>query len=128
MNPFEKELLACCLDHRVIGKEDANLHIISEFSFSASFTGFQGHFPVQPVLPAVIQLTMVRLLAEQVLTRRLYPSQYGKTKFRHIVEPDQIVNVDLKLHFTDEKVDCQFQLNHMDGRMISDGSCTFTCL
>lgn len=128
MNSFENELLACCLDHQMIKKEEKCVGIKGEFRFPVSFTGFQGHFPTQPVLPAVIQLTMIRLLAEQALTRPLFPSQYGKTKFRRIVEPEQNIIADLKLNFTDETVDCEFQVKQPDGQMISNGSCKFEYL
>ena len=128
MNSFENELLACCLDHRMIKKEGNYVGIKGEFSFPISFTGFQGHFPTQPVLPAVIQLAIIRLLAEQALTRSLFPSQYGKTKFRHIVEPEQNIIAELKLNFTDKMADCEFQLKQPDGQMISNGSCIFEYL
>jgi len=125
VNSFENELQACCLDHQVIETEAKHLNITGKFRFPASFTGFQGHFPSQPVLPAVIQLAMIRLLAEQALTQRLFPKRYGKTKFRRMIEPDQNIIVEFTLEFTNEKVDCEFLLKQPDGQMISNGSCIF---
>jgi len=128
MNSFENELMSCCLDHRIIEKEEQYIYLKGEFSFPLSFTGFQGHFPTRPVLPAVIQLTIIRLLAQQALTRPLLPRQYGKTNFRSIVEPEQEIIVELKLNFSALNVDSQFQLKQLDKQKISEGSCTFSYL
>ena len=42
-----------------------------EFKFTATDPFFAGHFPKQPLLPAVFQLEMARLGAEWLLKRRL---------------------------------------------------------
>jgi len=125
MNTFENELLTCCLKHHIIKKEEKYVEIRGEFLFPSTFTGFQGHFPARPILPAVIQLITIRLVAEQTLTRDLFPSQYGKTKFRLIIEPEQPVIVELKLDISDKSVDCKFQLKQQDGKLFSDGNCRF---
>lgn len=126
MNSFESELLDCCFDHQVINKEDTCVVVKGEWNFPLSFSGFQGHFPSQPVLPAVIQLTMVRLLAEKALNLLLFPSSYGRTKFRRIIEPERRVITELTLNVTENTVDCEFQLKQPDGQMICNGSNLFT--
>ena len=128
MNPFEQQLLSCCLDHQVVGKKENRLEVEAELLFPASFIGFKGHFPTRPILPAIIQLAMIRLLTEQTLTHRLFPNHYGKTKFRRIIEPEQKIMAELKLTLTEETVDCQFQLKQPDGQVISEGSCIFVYL
>lgn len=125
MNNFEIELIGCCWNHRVIAKDKKHIEADGTFFFPQSFTGFQGHFPNQPVLPAVIQLTMIRLLAEQTLTQRLSPIQYGKTKFRHIIQPEQDVLTKINLTLEEQGVNCQYKIKLLDGQTISDGVCFF---
>jgi len=126
MNHFERELLSCCIDHRIINRDENYVDVEGEFYFPDSFSGFRGHFPQAPVLPAVIQLTMIRTLAEQALTQRLFPTSYGKTKFRRVVKARQTIYATLKLNFVNPEADCDFQLKLPDGQLISNGSCVFT--
>lgn len=57
------------------------------FVFPEAFPGFAGHFPGQPVLPAVIQLAAVRHLVELALDRQLVPVECRRAKFRDIARP-----------------------------------------
>ncbi len=128
MNTFENELFSHCLHHHVIKQEENLVNTSSKFRFPASFIGFEGHFPGQPVLPAVIQLISVRLLTEKTLDQYLFPSQYGKTKFRQIVEPEQDIVIEIEMACEIKEVNCQFKLKQSDGQKISEGSCLFAYL
>ena len=59
----------------------------------ADFPGFAGHFPDQPILPAVLQLLAVRLLAESLLETPLTPVNGDRLKFKGMVGPDELVNL-----------------------------------
>ncbi len=38
-----------------------------EYIFPADFIGFAGHFPGNPILPAIVQICMIRLLLNEVV-------------------------------------------------------------
>jgi 3-hydroxyacyl-[acyl-carrier-protein] dehydratase len=65
------------------------------FSFPASFIGFQGHFPDRPVLPAMIQLRMVRMLAEEIFGS-IPKMNIRNAKFMSPILPE--MNVQVSLH------------------------------
>lgn len=67
------------------------------FAFPADSEVFAGHFPGEPILPAVVQLTLVRLLAVRALQRKLVPAGVGRIKFNRIVKPAEPVQVAVKL-------------------------------
>lgn len=82
---------------------------------------FDGHFPGQPVLPAVIQLAAVRTLASSIAGVDLVPVSTGRLKFSAMVLPDE--ELDLKLNM-EQKSDCWevgFRLTR-DGGKVSAGT------
>ena len=58
------------------------------FVFPPDFPAFDGHFPGQPVLPAIAQLAAVRLLAAKHLGRDLTAFRLDRAKFKSMVSPD----------------------------------------
>jgi 3-hydroxyacyl-[acyl-carrier-protein] dehydratase len=63
------------------------------YVFSAAFSGFQGHFPQNPVLPAVIQLMMARESIVEHLGQDLLITKVTRAKFQRIITPDNPVTV-----------------------------------
>jgi len=68
-----------------------------EFVFPPDFPPFAGHFPEQPVLPAIVQLAAVRLLAGKALGQALIPVAAHRVKFRSMIRPDEPVVIVAKL-------------------------------
>ncbi|MEW5773277.1 MAG: hypothetical protein AB1916_07090 [Thermodesulfobacteriota bacterium] len=67
-----------------------------EFVLPGEFVGFAGHFPGNPVLPAIAQLAMVRLAAGDALPggpRPLRLAAVKRAKFTAPVGPGQAVRV-----------------------------------
>lgn len=64
----------------------------------ADFPGFAGHFPGQPVLPAVLQLLAVRLLAETLRETKLTPVGVERLKFKGMVGPNEVVELRVRLN------------------------------
>ncbi len=126
MNTLEKEIIACCLSHQTESPEPDRLIVTARWNFPSSFTGFSGHFIGQPILPAVVQLTLVRLLAEKGLHQSLFPEKFVKTKFRQIVEPALDFEVELKIDILENLVSCDFVLKKPDDTTISSGQCIFS--
>lgn len=82
-------LAACCGAMEM--KDNAVLQV---FCFPPEFVGFAGHFPDQPILPAVVQIGMGMLLAQALLHESedaLVLGSVGKAKFVRIIEPGQRV-------------------------------------
>jgi 3-hydroxyacyl-[acyl-carrier-protein] dehydratase len=90
----------------------------------ADFPGFAGHFPDQPVLPAVLQLLAVRLLAESLLETRLTPVGADRLKFKGMVGPDETVNLRVSLREQAGLLKVEFSLDKA-GTPIASGTLVF---
>ncbi len=64
-----------------------------EVSFPECFTGFQGHFPEQPVLPGVCQIGAAVALAGRMRGTPQVLSEIINAKFVAMVVPDQLLQV-----------------------------------
>lgn len=90
----------------------------------ADFPGFAGHFPDQPVLPAVLQLLAVRLLAEALLETPLAPVNADRLKFKGMVGPDETVNLRVTLREQTGPLKVEFSLDKA-GAPIASGTLVF---
>jgi len=63
------------------------------YVFSPTFYGFQGHFPQNPILPAIIQLMTARESIIEHLGRDLLITKVTRAKFQKIILPDIPVTV-----------------------------------
>ncbi len=87
-----------CISHiQMVTQEEEKLKVTARCVFPPSFCGFTGHFPGNPILPAIVQLATVRSLAEQALQKRLLPETYSRTKFRSMVRPNQEIFLQLDM-------------------------------
>ena len=101
-----------------------NLKVSANLCCPPDFPAFAGHFPGQPVLPAVIQLALVRTLAAEVLNRPLHPEKAERVKFKTMVRPDETVFVEVGLKSVGEKWQAEFRLKN-DQDTIADGKLLF---
>ena len=65
----------------------------AEILFPGSFTGFRGHFPEQPILPGVCQISTAVAMAERMSGKRLTLVEVVNAKFVSIVRPNQLLQV-----------------------------------
>lgn len=65
----------------------------AEVSFPESFSGFRGHFPGQPVLPGVCQISVALAMAERLRGKRQVLGEVVNAKFVSMVVPDQLLLV-----------------------------------
>lgn len=63
------------------------------FRFPSDFPGFSGHFPGNPILPAVIQLLSVLAVIEEAYGQRARLLSLDKAKFQERIFPDQEIEV-----------------------------------
>ena len=65
------------------------------FCFDQNFIGFAGHFPDYPILPAVLQVLLAQLLAEQVIGLPLAVISLTRAKFTQQLRPGDQIDVRL---------------------------------
>ena len=65
----------------------------AELLFPETFSGFQGHFPAQPILPGVCQMMLVMVMADRMYDRRMEMSAVTNAKFVSVVQPDQPIEI-----------------------------------
>ena len=74
------------------GMEDGGDYL-SYFKFPPEFTGFKGHFPSRPILPAVMQLAAVRKAVEKAVGRPLALRTVTKARFKAVVIPGETITI-----------------------------------
>jgi 3-hydroxyacyl-[acyl-carrier-protein] dehydratase len=81
-------------DAAVAGIERADDGSVSQrYVFTPDFPVFSGHFPGQPILPAVLQIMMASLLVEAATGRRLQPASIERAKFVNPIGPGALVEI-----------------------------------
>jgi len=86
------------------------------FCFDEDFIGFAGHFPDYPILPAVLQILMVQLLAEQVVGLPLQFLSLKRAKFTHQLRPGDRIDVSLSCLEKEGHLHCAGELRVADQR------------
>jgi len=114
-----------CLEYHVDICDDHHLQATAVFMFNENYPGFSGHFPGQPVLPAIVQLAMVRYLAECALCGSLLPVRYERTKFRAMIQPGEKVEVDIDFTKKKENWSGSFVIQRTDKEQVATGSAEF---
>ncbi|MDF7823381.1 hypothetical protein P4B35_05105 [Pontiellaceae bacterium B12227] len=77
------------LEHVVVDQGTASAELV----FPATFTGFKGHFPEQPVLPGVCQITLAMVMADRIRGCRTQLSAVTNAKFVSMVVPEQPLEI-----------------------------------
>lgn len=95
--------------------------VIGIFSFSPDFPAFEGHFPGQPVLPAVVQVAAVRLLASKYLGKKLVPIRLDRAKFKSMVGPEEPMTITISLNLSDRDVAISFSITTDNKKKVSNG-------
>lgn len=89
MSPLRSEIARCMLAPAA-GDDSA---LTARYRFPPGFTGFQGHFPGQPVLPAVCMVQTVLVMLEQQHGRPLHLRSIVSAKWQAPVGPDAEIAV-----------------------------------
>jgi 3-hydroxyacyl-[acyl-carrier-protein] dehydratase len=63
------------------------------YRFSPGFIGFSGHFPGNPILPAIVQVCAVVSLAEEEGGKALRLAAVRSAKFLSPIRPDEEVSI-----------------------------------
>ena len=114
--------LAGCLGDLQMDRENSTARAL--LRCPGDFPGFAGHFPGQPVLPAVLQLLAVRLLAQALLGEELAPVGVERLKFKGMVGPEEPVNLRVQVRWSEGRFACEFSLDR-SGAAIASGILLF---
>lgn len=90
MNELRKGIAAASVDDIVVVGPET---VARRYRFSADFIGFSGHFPGDPILPAIAQLRTVVSLAEAHSGRPLRLAAVEFAKFLAPIHPREEVRV-----------------------------------
>lgn len=119
------EVQESCQQWTLTSNEDGRVAGKALFSFNEEFSGFAGHFPDAPILPAIVQLASVRFLAECCLKEKITPVNYSQTKFRGMIQPKEIIEVTIDLQEDNEEWTGKFSLEKIGEGIVSTGQCRF---
>lgn len=89
MSALRREIARCMLAPPVAGDGV----MAARYRFPAGFTGFQGHFPDKPVLPAVCMVQAVLVMFEQAQARTVELKSLVSAKWQAPVAPDAEIEV-----------------------------------
>ena len=122
-SPFEQSLLDAS-QGTIITKDTSNITISCFMTLPASMSVFIGHFPQQPIFPAVMQLTFVRLLCSKITQQKLHNFSVGKTKFSGIIRPEKEIKIEIELSEKLHEYIAKFKFFNSDS-LASSGEVTY---
>lgn len=105
--------------------EQDGMRVNAVLNYDAGFEGFQGHFPGQPILPAVIQMASVRFLAEKALKKTLVPVATRRIKFSAIIGPAEEVVYKLAITNKGGTWETAFRILKAGDTKVASGVLTF---
>ena len=117
---FEQSLLDSLQD-TTVKKDNGKIAISSFMLLPASMSLFKGHFPQQPIFPAVLQLTLVRLLCAEVTQKKLLNISVGKTKFSGIIRPEEKIKIEIELSENQDEYKAKFRF--FNGANLASSGC-----
>lgn len=120
-----QEIVPCItIDFAETGDQNS-MSISASCRFPVSFTGFQGHFPNKPILPAIIQLTVIRHLLETVVKQNFNETTYKRAKFKSMVFPEEKLHIRIDLKQDDSRVSGKFKITNDTKKQVSGGNFAF---
>ncbi|MEE4241957.1 MAG: hypothetical protein V2I36_10865 [Desulfopila sp.] len=114
-----------CINDVYVEEQAEKLKVSARCIFSPSFCGFAGHFPENPILPAIVQLATVRTLAEQALQQTMVPETYSRVRFKSMVKPDQVIALQLDLALSGNRCRGKFHIRSQPDTVVANGSFSF---
>lgn len=84
--------------------------VCCSYLFADDFPGFSGHFPGAPILPAIAQIEMARLLIEGWLGTPLRLLGADHAKFLRPVRPGELLRLECRILLRNDEIDCDVRL------------------
>ncbi|PID74340.1 MAG: hypothetical protein CSB32_01060 [Desulfobacterales bacterium] len=117
--------LGTCLRRYSSKEADHSFVVEAEYVFAEEYCGFAGHFPEQPVLPAIVQLAAVRYLAEKILGCSLVPGRVSGVKYKGMILPGEMVRLVVRIESGDEGWLADWQMLGAQKQVLSSGQSVF---
>jgi len=108
MRTLREEIIACAEGHVRILKANQGCELT--FRTGDDFTGFRGHFPGHPILPAFVQLMMAECAVRLHNTRSWSLRRIERGKFLKPIGPNEPVTVCWQEQPGDGGLRCSFTL------------------
>jgi 3-hydroxyacyl-[acyl-carrier-protein] dehydratase len=108
MRTLREEVMACADPH--VRTVEADHSREATFRFGGDFTGFQGHFPEFPILPAFVQLMMGECALRLSGRSQWITSRVERSKFLKTIRPNQSLVLRWQEQPQDGKLRCTFTL------------------
>lgn len=106
-------------------KTDSSVRVEAQAIFPESFCGFRGHFPGKPLLPAVVQLGLVRVVGQKALEVNLSTVALEKVKFRGMILPDEKIRIRVHFDWQITVWQASFKLQKTDDSLVASGTAHF---
>jgi len=109
MRTLREEIMACA--ETPVRPLDADGSYELTFRFDDAFTGFQGHFPGHPILPAFVQLLAGQCALQIRSARNWSLRTVDRGKFLKTIQPNQPVTIRWQEQpLADDGLRCSFTL------------------
>lgn len=102
-----------------------NVKATGAFIFTPEFPVFNGHFPGNPILPAFVQMAMIRMLVQRALGKTLRPTSVGRLKFNGMVRPEESLEAAVDIHVVEEGWRGSFVLKS-EGHQVASGGIVYS--
>lgn len=80
------------------------------YNFPSDFLGFQGHFPENPILPAVIQIMMTREAVAEQIEQEFVVTKLSRAKYMKVITPGIPVAVIWNIKEQPDSITCKCTL------------------
>lgn len=112
MNRLKTEIVKCAdTEVEVLGPRKVS----RRYCFPPSFTGFSGHFPGYPVLPAFAQVMAAVAVVEAWKGHPCELTSLERGKFRMEVRPGQAINVECREYGPEDEPAFEVGINTTEG-------------
>jgi len=108
MRTLREEIIACSAGQVRILEADQSCELT--FRFGDGFTGFRGHFPGHPILPAFVQIMTAECAVRLHDTRPWSLRRVERSKFLRPIAPNEPVTVCWQEQPGDGGLRCSFTL------------------
>jgi 3-hydroxyacyl-[acyl-carrier-protein] dehydratase len=113
MSQMQTELDACMMEFH----QESEHHIQACFRFPATFAGFKGHFPGQPILPGICMVQAVLCMLRAWENQPVRLREIALAKFYAVVKPGDTITIDGQVAPELEPAEIKAKLTSQDERV-----------